>query len=114
MNPGELYYADLYEAGIRPVLVVSRESLNRGGYAVVVPLTTAHFERRSRLPNCVPFEAGQFGLAKDCVAQCEAMLSIERSQIIAKDGLIGRIDDAILRGVIRAIGYVIESDCEPL
>jgi mRNA-degrading endonuclease toxin of MazEF toxin-antitoxin module len=39
MKPGELYYADLNEAGVRPVLIVSRESLNRGGYAVVLPLT---------------------------------------------------------------------------
>jgi mRNA-degrading endonuclease toxin of MazEF toxin-antitoxin module len=114
MNPGELYFADLYEAGVRPVLVVSRESLNRGGYAVVVPLTSSHFERRRRLPNCVPFRAGQFGLSMDCVAQCEAMLSIERSQISVNDGLIGCLDNESLRGVIRAIGYVIESECEPI
>jgi hypothetical protein len=32
IKPGEIYLADLYEAGVRPILVVSRESLNRGGY----------------------------------------------------------------------------------
>lgn len=85
MKPGELYYADLYEAGVRPVLIISREPLNRGGYAVVVPITSSHFDRRSHLPNCVPFRAGQFGLTKDSVAQCEAILSIERSQIDAAD-----------------------------
>jgi hypothetical protein len=80
----------------------------------VVPLTSSHFERRSRLPNCYPFRAGQFGLAMDCVAQCEAMLSIEHSQISTNDVMIGRLDEESLRGVIRAIGYVIESECEPI
>jgi len=55
MKPGELYFADLYEAGVRPILIVSREPLNRGGYAVAVPLTSSHFERRSRLPNSSRF-----------------------------------------------------------
>lgn len=112
MKPGELYYADLYEAGIRPVLIVSREPLNRGGYAVAVPLISSNFERRSKLPNCYPFHAGEFGLTRDCVAQCEAILSIERSQIDTARGYIGEIDEDRMRGVIKAIGYVLESECE--
>lgn len=112
MKPGELYFADLYEAGVRPVLIVSQAALNAGNYAVAVPLTTTHFERRSRLPNCVPFKAGQFGLTRDCVAQCEAILSVERTQIDAATGLIGVIDDAARRSVVRAIGFVIASECE--
>jgi mRNA interferase MazF len=113
VSPGEIYYADLYEAGTRPVLIVSREALNRGGYAVVVPLTSAHFDRRSRLPNCVPFRAGQFGLTMDCVAQCEAVLTVELSQLTSPNQPVGRLDEGAMRAVIRAIGFVIESDCEP-
>jgi mRNA-degrading endonuclease toxin of MazEF toxin-antitoxin module len=112
MKPGQLYLADLYEAGSRPILIVSREPLNRGGYAVAVPLTSTHFERRSRLPNCVPFRAGQFGLSKDCVAQCEAILSVELAQIDMASPL-GEVDASSMRAVIRAIGFVIESECEP-
>ncbi|MBM4069815.1 MAG: type II toxin-antitoxin system PemK/MazF family toxin [Planctomycetes bacterium] len=41
MRPGELYWADL-DAGRRPLLVVSREELNRGNYVVAVLLTTAN------------------------------------------------------------------------
>jgi mRNA-degrading endonuclease toxin of MazEF toxin-antitoxin module len=114
MKPGEIYLADLYEAGIRPILVVSRESLNRGGYVVAVPLTSAHFERRSRLPNTVPFKSGQFGLTTDCVAQCEAVLTVEQSQIDRAHGRIGTLDDIAMRNIVRAIGYVINSDCEPI
>lgn len=100
MNPGELYHADLYDAGVRPVLIVSRGSLNRGGYAVAIPLTSSHFERRRQLPNCVPLQAGQFGLKTDCIVQCEAILSVEKSQLNQDGGFIGRVDAETLRAVI--------------
>jgi mRNA-degrading endonuclease toxin of MazEF toxin-antitoxin module len=66
------------------------------------------------LPNCVPFRAGQFGFTSDCVAQCENILSIEKSQLDLAAGPVGILDDGALREVIKAIGYVIESDCEPV
>lgn len=49
------------EAGPHPVIVVSREDLNRGHYALVVVCTSFSFPVRSRLPSCVPFWAGKFG-----------------------------------------------------
>ena len=42
---GEIYVADLSEAGSHPVIVVSREALNRGRYALVVACTSADSER---------------------------------------------------------------------
>ena len=38
--PGDIYIADFAEAGPHPVIVVSREELNRGRYALVVEATT--------------------------------------------------------------------------
>jgi mRNA-degrading endonuclease toxin of MazEF toxin-antitoxin module len=111
MIRGEIYLADLDVAGVRPVLIVSRDDLNRGSYLLVVPFTTAHLHRRSRLPNCVLFRAGQFGLSKDSVAQCEIMLSINQSQIQADS--LGQLDDAAMRDIVKAIGFVIVADCEP-
>ena len=113
IRPGEVYISDFPEAGPHPVIVVSRESLNRGNYAVVVVCTSARFGVRSTLPNCVPFRAGQFGFTVDCVAQCENILSIEKSQLNPSSP-IGVLDDEALRDFIKAIGYVIESDCEPV
>ena len=112
MVPGEIYLADL-ETGQRPVIVVSREELNRGHYVVVVLCTSARFSARSALPNCVPFRASQFGLDKDCVAQCETITFIERSQLKAAHGALGVLDESSLRELIRAIGYVMDADCEP-
>lgn len=106
--------ADFAEAGPHPVIVVSREELNRGHYALVVVCTSARFATRSRLSNCVPFQAGQFGFTVDCVAQCENVLSIDKTQLDLEAGPVGVLDAMALRDVIKAVGYVIESDCEPV
>jgi mRNA-degrading endonuclease toxin of MazEF toxin-antitoxin module len=114
ISPGEIYVADFAEAGPHPVIVVSREELNRGHYALVVVCTSARFAVRSGLPNCVPFQAGQFGFTAECVAQCENVLSIDKVQLDLDAGPIGVLDEKAMRAVIKAIGYVIESDCEPV
>jgi mRNA-degrading endonuclease toxin of MazEF toxin-antitoxin module len=112
MNPGEIYWADL-ATGRRPIIVVSREDLNRGSYVVAVLCTTADVATRSQLPNCVPFTAGEFGLPRDCVAQCEAITFVEQQDIDVASGIVGTLDALRLRDVIRAIGHVLEADCEP-
>src|SRR5204862_4293570 len=97
IKPGEIYLADFDQAGPHPVIVVSREDLNRGRYALVVVCTSARFSVRSQLPNCVPFRAGDFGFTADCVAQCENMLSIDKAQLDLATGSIGMLDDVRLR-----------------
>ncbi len=114
INPGEIYLADFPQAGRHPVIVVSREDLNRGTYALVVVCTSARFGLRRTLPNCVPFQSGNFGFTSDCVAQCENILSVEKTQLDLTSGPVGVLDDMALRDVIKAIGYVMDSDCEPL
>lgn len=114
IHPGEIDMADFPEAGRHPVIVVSREELNRGNYVLTVFCTSARYAVRSKLPNCVPYATGRFGFAADCVAQCENVLSIERSQLDLSAGPIGILDASALRDVIRAIGYVLEADCEPV
>ena len=112
MKPGEIYWADL-AVGRRPIIIVSREDLNRGNYAVAVLCTTVLFAVRSTLLNCVPFHAGEFGLPQDCVAQCETIMFVDKQDIDLATGALGVLDDARLRDVIKAIGHVIDSDCEP-
>ena len=114
IEPGQIYIADFADAGPHPVIIVSREDLNRGYYALVVVCTSARFGVRSKLPNCVPFQAGQFGFQVNCVAQCENILSIDRKQLDLEAGPIGVLDERALRDIVKAIGYVIESDCEPV
>ena len=103
--------ADLDEAAPHPVIVVSREELNRGDHLLVVLCTSQKLAIRSTLPHCVPFKAGQFGFTKDCVAQCENILLIDKVSLEANP--IGILDDVATREVIKAIGNAIDSDCEP-
>lgn len=112
--PGEVYLADIPDAGRRPVIVVSRAELNRGTHVVVVVLTSAHFRVRSQLPNNVPFRAGEFGLSADCVAQAESISRISVDWIDSSTGPLGILTDEALRDVIRAIGNVLDADCEPI
>jgi len=111
MSPGEIYMAKLGDANPHPVIVVSRADLNRGGRAVVVLCTSQNLTVRSTLPNCVPFSAGQFGFTKDCVAQCENIFIVDQTDLHATP--IGVLDAVTLRDVVKAIGHVIDSDCEP-
>jgi len=114
IQPGEIYMADFGPAGPHPVIVVSRQELNRGRYALAVVCTSARLAVRSKLSNCVPFQAGDFGFSVDCVAQCENILSIDQSNLELAQGPMGTLDEEALQRVIKAIGYVIGSDCKPL
>lgn len=111
MNPGEVYEADLGEATPHPVIVVTREELNRGDRIVAVVCTSQRLAVRATLPQCVPFQAGQFGFTKDCVAQCEYVLVIDKTDMAPQP--MGVLDDVAMRDVIKAIGYAFDSDCEP-
>ena len=114
IQQGEIYSADFLEAGRHPVIIVSQELFNRGRYALVVVCTSARFEVRRHLPNCVPFQAGEFGFTKDCVAQCENLLSIDFDQLDLTSGTLGILSEKAMRNIIQAIGYVIDAECEPI
>lgn len=113
MSPGEVYFAEVDDSGLHPAIVVSREELNRGDYVVCILCTSASFEQRRHHPNCVPFFAGEFGFTKDCVARCDTVVTLRKSQCEIDQGPLGVLDDERLREIIRAIGYVIDADCEP-
>ncbi len=49
IRPGEVYMADFAEAGPHPVIILSREELNRGRHALVAVCTSARFAIRSWL-----------------------------------------------------------------
>ena len=108
--PGAIYLADFEEMESHPVVVISREELNRGNWVSAVLITSKRFQERSKLPNCVPFRSGEFGLSMDCVAQGESLFSIRREDLGEQ---VGTLDDERWRGLVKAVGYVIGSDCEP-
>ena len=112
LAPGEIYWAQAGPAR-HPIIVVSRISLNRGDYVVAVPVTSARIDERRNLPTNVLFEAGEAGLSRECVATAQQVSAVEIVDIDVEDGRIGQIDDERMRDLVRAIGYVMEADCEP-
>jgi mRNA-degrading endonuclease toxin of MazEF toxin-antitoxin module len=113
IQPGEIYLAETPPGQQHPVVVVSREELNRGKYVVAALITSAQFAVRSKLANCVPLQAGQFGMTKDCVIQGETAGPLRVARMEVASGPVARLDDITFRDVIRAIGHVMDSDCEP-
>ena len=58
---GEIYLADFDGMEPHPVVVVSREELNRGNWVAAVLITSKRFEERSKQPHCLQFGAGSSG-----------------------------------------------------
>jgi mRNA-degrading endonuclease toxin of MazEF toxin-antitoxin module len=110
IRPGEVYLADFEEREPHPVLVVSREELNRGHWVAAVLITSKRFEERSKQPHRVPFRAGEFGLSIDCVAQTESLFSIRKEDLGEH---LGSLDDERWRDLVKAVGNMMGSDCEP-
>ena len=110
---GEVYSAAT-DSGNRPVIILSREELNRGRWVVAIPITSTNFATRSALPHCVPFQKGEFGLTKDCVAQAEAITYIAVSDLDFVTGAIGALDEIRLGELIKAVGDMMGWECEPV
>lgn len=88
------------QAGTRPVIVVSRDSINaNSAIVVVVPLTDAANVKRA-YPSHVYLPKNSAGLKMDSVAKAEQIRAIQVSRFVGyygrleKDGL-ARIEDAI-------------------
>ena len=111
---GEIYLEGVGAEKKRPCVVVSRGNQNRGDYVVIVPITSRKFVERSQYANCVVFREGDFGLDTDCVAQAEHVHAALKSYLDLNGGPLGTLDGERIREMIRAIGYVISADCEPV
>lgn len=92
MNRGDVYDARLdptegsEQAGSRPVVIVSRDAINRySPVIVVVPLTSAVNVKRS-YPNNVNVPAGVGGLPVDSVALTGQVRAISKTRLLRLRG----------------------------
>ena len=95
---GEIWLADLNsirgseQAGIRPMLIMQTDSINRFTTTVLaIPFTTNL--RRASLPSCVSVTAGEGGLSSDSVALCHQLLVLDKTRLTKK---LGEVSDATL------------------
>lgn len=87
MEPGEIYIADLPEAGPHPVIVVPRGAQS-GPLRVSCRLYVFSIRVVVSFPVVFPSKRVSW-LAADCVAQCENILSIDKRQLDLSGGPIG-------------------------
>jgi mRNA interferase MazF len=86
------------QAGRRPVLVVSRERLNQILPVVnVVPLTSLKLAAAKIFHNEVLLPAGAGGLAKDSIALCYQIRTLDKSRLVTH---LGKLNDERLQSQI--------------
>ena len=112
MKRGEIYLANLNpsrgseQAGIRPVILIQRNSLERfTRTAIVVPLTSNR--RRAQVPGTVEIPSGEGGLTQDSVALCYQMVVLDQERFGRK---LGELSNPYLKLLGKAIAYTLELD----
>ncbi len=76
------------QAGIRPVIVVSRDAINQySSVIVVVPVTSAHHVRRV-YPNNLLIQSGHGGLTADSIALGGQVRAIARTRLLRQRGTL--------------------------
>jgi len=94
MKRGEVYDASLdptegsEQAGIRPVIIVSRDAINNSSPVVLaVPLTTYRTGRRI-YPTHVLIKAPEGGLNRDSIAKAEQVRVLSKSRFLTERGML--------------------------
>ena len=96
MIRGEIYWADLAprsgseQTGRRPVIVVSNDGFNQLAAwrsVVVVPLSISAAQAR-RGPTAVAIPGGAAGLPRPGTAVCHQVITLDRSKLTKRIGLL--------------------------
>ncbi len=110
MNRGDVYLArhdpveGSEQGGIRPVLIVSRDSLNsRRDHVVTVPFTRTQLLRP--FPTHVVVQAGDGGLRTISVVRTEHIRVMAKSRLLER---WGRIDDDTMARVDEALKALLQ------
>jgi len=91
---GEVYDAALdptrgsEQAGFRPVVVVSRDAINRASSVIIVVPCTTYREERRVYPSQVHVEAPEGGLETDSLALGEQVRAVAKSRLRRRRGVL--------------------------
>ncbi|MCO5202024.1 MAG: type II toxin-antitoxin system PemK/MazF family toxin [Chloroflexi bacterium] len=110
MNRGDVYLARLdpvegsEQAGTRPVVIVSRDSLNNTRtHVIAVPLTRTRGSRL--LPSQVVIPEGDGGLPSESVARTEHVRVLSKKRLLRRWGVLSA---ASLRSVEAALRITLQ------
>lgn len=115
IRQGHVYFMEVPEdEGLdRRVIVVARDDFCRGNAVLAVPVTSTRFQTQRLAVNAVPFDVGEAGFDRACCAKCENIFLVSVRDLRLDAGPVGRVSDEKMRDIIRAVGHVLDADCEP-
>ena len=99
---GELWWADLDDAGARPVVVVSRDAAILGRRrAIVAPCSTII----RGLPSEVLLDPTEEPVHRHCVVQLDSVTDLPVAVLTRR---LGRLSDAAMRRLCTALGIAVD------
>ena len=107
---GDIYLADLNpsrgseQAGVRPVILVQRQNLDRFTRTVVVIPVTTNL-RRAQIPGTVLIPVGEGGLSQESVALCYQIVVIDKQRLQRQ---LGTLSPVYLQRLGEAIRYTLD------
>ena len=111
MIRGDVYQANLdptegsEQAGKRPVLIVSRDGINRSSPVVIIVPLTKFLARKKIYPSHYIVKASSDnGLNTDSIVKCEQIRAIAKSRLSSK---LGKINAEDLAKIDRALKIVL-------
>lgn len=107
MNRGDVFLASLdptlgsEQSGLRPVVIVSRDAINRSSPVVIAVPVTSWTDGRRIYPSQVLIAAPEGGLRCDSIALGEQLRAITRDRLVDRWGALERetsrrLDSALL------------------
>ena len=101
VSRGEIWLAELNpvrgseQSGIRPVLVLQTNAINRFTTTILaIPFTTNL--RRVSLPSCVQVASGEGGLSSESVALCHQLRALDKTRLTKK---LGEVSETTLEKI---------------
>lgn len=93
------------QAGTRPVIVVSRDAINRFSSVIVIVPITKKANIKRQYPNNVPIKKGDGGLNIDSVALGGQVRAISKSRVLGQRGMLS---DATMSAIDRALRITLD------
>lgn len=110
MNKGDIYQANLNptvdseQSGTRPVLIVSRNGINRSSpVVVIVPISKYKKGKKIYPSQCLITADNSNGLDVDSIVKCEQVRAVSKSRLSRKRGTLTQTD---MKNVDEAIKIV--------
>ncbi len=112
MSCGDVYLADLNpsrgseQAGVRPVVIVQREEIDRFTQTVIIVPLTSNL-RRLDIPGTFTIPAEEGGLTQESVALCYQIAVVDKQRLIRQ---LGKLSWPYVQQLNEALIYTLKLD----